>query len=101
MYLLLGSKLVSLGLMAMFFQVSGLEELATAVSDMITQVMVVGIPVALLAGAAMIAFGGLNPQWKQRGIETIKWTVVGGLLATLGVVAIKAFIANSGGVPVG
>lgn len=84
----------------LLFQTGGSAELtalATSIQNIIIQLIIVGLPVALVLGAAMIAFGGMNPQWKQKGIETIKWAIIGGILAGLGVGAIQAFIVSSGG----
>ena len=80
-----------------FFQSSDLETLATNIQDLLQLVVLVGTPVLLAAGFVMITFGGMNPQWKQRGIETIKWTIIGAIGLVIGVGALQAFIASAGG----
>jgi len=53
------------------------EAVAAQIQELLFQLMLVGGPVMLLVGFAMIFAGGVNPQWKQRGIEIIKWTFLG------------------------
>ena len=52
---------------------------AGQIRDILFQLMLIGGPVLLLTGFAMMFAGGINPQWKQRGIEIIKWTFLGAL----------------------
>lgn len=52
---------------------------AEQIRDLLIQVLIIVGPVAILAGFAMMSFGGFNPSFKQRGIEVIKWTVLGAL----------------------
>lgn len=56
---------------------------AAAVAEQIRailyQLMLIGGPVMLLIGFGMMFAGGINPQWKQRGMEIIKWTFLGAI----------------------
>ena len=52
---------------------------AETIRDLLFQLMLIGGPVLLLCGFAMMFAGGVNPQWKQRGIEIIKWTFLGAI----------------------
>lgn len=52
---------------------------AETIRGLLFQLMLVGGPVMLLVGFAMMFAGGLNPQWKQRGMEIIKWAFLGAI----------------------
>jgi len=52
---------------------------AEQIRTLLVQVLIIVGPVAILSGFAMMSFGGFNPSFKQRGIEIIKWTVLGAL----------------------
>lgn len=75
----------------------GLAQLAQTINNILIQIALFGVPVLLGAGFLMILFGGMNPQWKQRGIETIKWTLIGAIGLGIGVGVIQGFIVSAGG----
>jgi hypothetical protein len=52
---------------------------AETIRSLLYQLMLIGGPVMLLVGFAMMFAGGLNPQWKQRGMEIIKWAFLGAI----------------------
>lgn len=60
-----------------YAQTNELDSLAVAIRQILVQVIIIGSPVAYLLGFGMIWAGGFSPQWKQRGIEVIKWTTIG------------------------
>jgi hypothetical protein len=82
-----------------FFQGGGgdLATMADSIQNILIQVSIVSIPVLIAVGFVMILFGGVNPQWKQRGIETIKWAAIGAIGLGIGVGALQAFIVSAGG----
>lgn len=65
----------------------GAAALAETIRGLLIQLMIIGGPVAILLGFGMIALGGFNPQMKQRGIDVIKYTIIGvvgiGVIATV------------------
>jgi hypothetical protein len=79
------------------WQDDSLASLAQTINDILIQLALFGVPVLLAAGFVMILFSGINPQWKQRGIETIKWTIIGAIGLGIGVGVIQGFIIASGG----
>ncbi len=75
----------------------GLNNLAQSIQTFMIQALVIAGPVSILLGFGMIFFGGFNPQWKQRGIEVIKWTVIGAIGVGLIATGLWAFIQSSSG----
>ena len=67
--------------------IAALQPMAEAIQAFLVTALIIGGPVLLVLGFVMMAFSGVNPQWKQRGIEIVKWTVIGsigvGLIATV------------------
>ncbi|MCG3211840.1 MAG: hypothetical protein FOGNACKC_05486 [Anaerolineae bacterium] len=74
---------------------------AEQIRGILFQLMLIGGPVMLLVGFAMMFAGGINPQWKQRGMEIIKWTFLGalGIAVAQGVLwgIIEPLLSSSGG----
>lgn len=52
---------------------------AEQIRSLLFQLMIIGGPVLLLIGFAMMFAGGINPRWKQQGMDIIKWTFIGAI----------------------
>lgn len=75
----------------------GLTNLAQTIQTFLVQALIIAGPVSILLGFAFIFFGGFNPQWKQKGIEIIKWTIIGAIGVGLIATGLWAFIQSSSG----
>lgn len=75
----------------------GLTQLAAAIQNFLVQALIIAGPVSILLGFGMMFFGGFNPQWKQKGIEVIKWTIIGAIGVGLVATGLWAFIQAASG----
>lgn len=75
--------------------VAALEPIATAIQGFLVAALIVGGPVLLVIGFVMMAFSGINPQWKQRGIEIVKWTIFGSIGVGLVAVILWTFVQDN------
>ena len=75
--------------------VAAFEPIATAIQGFLVAALIVGGPVLLVIGFVMMAFSGINPQWKQRGIEIVKWTVFGSIGVGLVAVILWTFVQDN------
>ena len=78
-----------------------LEAMATTIQDFLIAVLLVGGPIALIAGFTMMAFSGFNPAWRQRGIDTVKWTIIGAIGVGVLAVALWGFIETGASLQIG
>ncbi len=81
----------------------GAAALAETIRKLLFQAMLIGGPVSMLLGFGMMFVGGYNPQLKQKGIEIIKWTIIGvigvGVVATVLWGVVEPILSSGGGSP--
>lgn len=75
--------------------IAALQPMAAAIQSFLVAALLIGGPVLMVMGFVMMAFSGVNPQWKQRGIEIIKWTVFGSIGVGLIAAVLWTFVQDN------
>ena len=75
--------------------IAALQPMAAAIQSFLVAALLIGGPVLMVMGFVMMAFSGVNPQWKQRGIDIIKWTVIGSIGVGLIAAVLWAFVQDN------
>ena len=78
-----------------------LDAMAATIRDFLVSVLLIGGPLALVAGFVMMAFSGFNPSWRQRGIDTVKWTIIGAIGVGVLALALWGFVETGAGLQLG
>lgn len=71
------------------------EPMAVAVQGFLVGALIIVGPLLIIGGGVMIGASGLNPAWKQKGIETIKMTIVGSIIVGLIAIGLWTFIQTN------
>ncbi len=75
--------------------ITAFEPIATAIQGFLVAGLIVLGPVLMVGGGVMIAASGVNPAWKQKGIETIKMTIVGSIIVGLVALGLWTFVQTN------
>ena len=81
--------------------ITGLQAIAATIQDFLVAILLIGGPLSLIAGFTMMAFSGFNPSWRQRGIDTVKWTIIGAIGVGVLALALWGWVQTGAGLQLG